>query len=329
MLLVAVLAYGNLRLAAEVPVRKRLDTVMVQQNADSWVRGNEVATIRTSQRLTRAGLRELAEPPDLVMWSETALRYRYVEDRRFYESNPAEEPFVDFVRESGVPLLTGAPYTEPSTGDWFNATLLIAPDTRVVEYYGKRQLVPFAENVPLWDVPFVRRFFNEVIGLPATWSPGPEETIFDLELGDGSSLRFATPICFEDAFAAINRRFVRGGAEALINLTNNSWSRTDSAQTQHFVASRFRAIENRRTLIRSTNSGLSGVVDPHRRLIEQAPMFEETFLTASIPIRYPSGLTVYTRAGDWFPLFMLGFVYLWMGAYVVDRHRKGSAVGPL
>jgi apolipoprotein N-acyltransferase len=58
-------------------------------------------------------------------------------------------------------------------------------------------------------------------------------------------------------------------------------------------------------------------------------MFEETFLTASIPIRYPSGLTVYTRAGDWFPLVMLGFVYLWMGAYVVDRRRKGSTLGPL
>ena len=118
---------------------------------------------------------------------------------------------------------------------------------------------PFAEAIPLWEYEWFRKFMREVIGLESGWVMGSDITVFSLPLrspGSGvRSIEFSTPICFEDAFADLCRQYFLKGADLLINLTNDSWSTKKSAQIQHWAIARFRAIENRRTLVRSTNSG--------------------------------------------------------------------------
>ncbi|TFG57700.1 MAG: apolipoprotein N-acyltransferase, partial [Spirochaetales bacterium] len=121
-----------------------------------------------------------------------------------------------------------------------------------------------------------------------------------------------TPICFEDAFPYLCRNFVRQGAEMLINLTNDSWSKTDSAQIQHFVAARFRSIENRTVLVRSTNAGVTSVIDPHGRLIHSLPYFTEAFLAASIPVYSSGRSSFYTRFGDFLPYLCLGLCFAYL-----------------
>ncbi|HAP55672.1 MAG TPA: hypothetical protein DCQ16_07200 [Spirochaetaceae bacterium] len=112
-------------------------------------------------------------------------------------------------------------------------------------------------------------------------------------------------MCFEDAFAELCRRYFLQGADLLINLTNDSWSRTRSAQIQHWAIARFRAIENRRTLVRSTNSGVSCVVDPWGRSLVELPQFEAGTMLVRVPVYADSGLSVYGRFGDWFALLCL------------------------
>ncbi len=329
-------AFGVHRLRTEYPKLAEIDMVLVQQNTDSWERGAEERGIRRAQELTRAGIQSEggAGHPDLVVWSETTLNRPVREDREFYRNRPEGDPFLEFVREIDVPLLTGAPYVEwdLETGRHasYNAAILLDEDGRERQVYGKRHLVPFTEAIPLWEHEFVRWFYQELVGLHGAWTPGPEYRVFEFpevhsSANPGEPIRFATPICFEDAFAYINREFTLRGADLLINLTNNAWSETNSAQTQHFVAARFRAVENRRTLVRSTNSGLTSVIDPHGRVTADLPMFTESYLRTNVPVYRPAQLTFYTRFGDYLPVLFLGIVLAGIVAPLrTERRHRAS-----
>jgi hypothetical protein len=132
--------------------------------------------------------------------------------------------------------------------------------------------VPFAENIPFWNVPAVRSFFENVVGLdPAGWVPGEKNVLFALQLKEGGSVRFGVPICFEDVFPDLCRDFFRSGADLLINITNDSWSKTVAGETQHFVAARYRAVEHKRYLVRSTNAGVTAVIGPDGRVEKSLP----------------------------------------------------------
>lgn len=322
-LLMLMLGYGYWTLSESVPVHAELQLVMVQNNTDSWERGNEEPSLLVAQRLSRRGLQQLAPAvPDLVVWSETVLRRPYVRNREYYRSFPANDPLIPFIAETGIPLLTGGPHVERHGDEWlsYNSALLINPSGKMEQYYGKRQLVPFAEHIPFWEIKLVRDFFREVVGIFGTWTPGPEITLFEIPLQNRDlPLRFSTPICFEDAFSGVARAMVREGAEVLINLTNNSWSQTNSAQTQHFVAAQFRAVEMRTTLIRSSNSGLSTVVDPHGRRVFELPMFEQEYYAGSVTLQQSPHPTVYTRWGDYLAWAFLFVVTLLL---VVREYRS-------
>ena len=315
------LLYGVWRLQAPIPYEKELRVLLVQPNADPWERGGVLADIRDCQDLTRRGLREGRADPDLVVWGESSIRLPVVGNEGFFERNPEGAPLLPFIRGSAGRLLSGAPLVvDWGRGTAMNAALLFGPDGGVERFYGKQHPVPFAEALPFWRVPPVRRFLREVVGLESVWVPGDERTVFEVPLRSGRTLRFAAPLCFEDAFADLCRRFIREGAELWINLTNDSWSRTVSAETQHFVAARFRAIENRRVLIRSTNGGVTVVVGPKGEVLARLPLFQPGTLSVRVPVYREAGLTPYTAYGDWFPLLLAALL---LAALLADAARRG------
>jgi apolipoprotein N-acyltransferase len=326
----AALTYGGVALARELPSRGTLRVLLVQQNADSWNTRDVAGPLRTAQELTAAGLEEMPNP-DVIVWSETSLRYLYNTQygRRWYEDHPAEQPFAEFLSQLPAPLLTGSPF-EGMGGEFtiYNAALLLDGEGNVIEWYGKRQLVPFAEHVPLWENPAVQRFFQEVVGIQAIWAPGPEIRTFEVARQNGDPVTFGVPICFEDAFGYVGREFMRAGADLLINLTNNAWSRTDSAQLQHLVAARFRSVENRTTLVRGTNAGYTGVIDPWGRISDGLPMFEAAYLPVEVPV-YDTPATLYVRWGDYLPLAILGGLLVLLVWSHVARARRGRGEGAL
>jgi apolipoprotein N-acyltransferase len=143
---------------------------------------------------------------------------------------------------------------------------------------------------------------------------GDEYRVFHLPLPDGGSLRFSTPICFEDVFPGLCRRFILKGAELLINMSNDSWSKTHSALTQHIAAAKFRAIENRRILVRATNAGVTSVIDPWGRVLAAVPTFRPDYLLARVPVYRQSDYAPYTIYGDWFAYVLaLAVIYLLVG----------------
>ena len=301
-----VIGYGAFALQRDIPTDGELGVLLVQQNADSWNTRDIAGPLRTAQQITEDGLRAGEVGPDLIVWSETSLRYPYSEFSSWYDQNPPDRPFNEFLTSLPVPIMTGSPHR--SGDDEFtihNAVLRINQAGEIDQWYGKQHLVPFAEYVPFWQSAAVQRFFREAVGIYAIWAPGPGIRLFEIDRAAGRPIRVGTPICFEDGFAFIARRFVTAGAEVLVNLTNNAWSLTDSAQLQHLVAARFRAVETRRSVVRSTNAGFTGVVDPWGGITSSLPMFEEGFLFAQVPVYTPIHPPIAVVWGDYFPILII------------------------
>lgn len=326
-LVIVFMGYGTYRLGKKIPTHAVIEAVMVQQNIDSWISGNEVESLKIGQRLTRKALDAAEEPIDIVMWSETSFRRPFDENYDFYRQYPEDGPFTAFLRDIDTYLFLGSPQRSPQKGGgYMNSVMLLHHEGGILELYGKQHPVPFAEHVPFWELEGVRRFFQNVIGLySGGWTLGTEYTLFELPLHSGETVRFGAPICFEDAFPYINRRFILNGADLLVNLTNDSWSKQDSSQIQHFLAAYFRAVETRRVLVRSTNSGVSSVIDAHGRILYTMPFFEEAALTCSIPVQKEAVLTVYTRLGDYIPYALMAFLFaVLLSLYY--RDRKGGFI---
>lgn len=321
-LVVLSFGYGIFAMSAPIPADKTAVLLLVQQNSNSWEDGNEMNTLLVSQRLSREGISEADKQVDMIVWSENSFRRPYLDSMDRFLLYPREDPFIPFLRDVEVPLLVGSPvFLDYQKMEAMNSVILIDTDGKALDYYGKQHLVPVAERIPFYTG-LVEWFFKEVIGLPtAGWTPGDEYTIFSIPLNSGGTLSFGTPICYEDVFAYLCRNFYNSGAEILVNLTNDSWSQTVSAQTQHLVAARFRSIENRRGLVRSSNSGVSGLIDPWGRMIGIMPFFKEAYAVIEVPIYNPVKRTPYALFGDLLPI---GLSVLVTAFLISIRNREKS-----
>jgi apolipoprotein N-acyltransferase len=130
------------------------------------------------------------------------------------------------------------------------------------------------------------------------WDKGTEATVFDV-----NGIKFSTPICFEDTFGYLSRRFVRNGAELIVNMTNDAWANSLPSQMQHFSMAVFRAVENRRTVARAMASGQTCAIDPNGRILGMAEPFKATRLTVEVPLM--TACTIYTAYGDFLGQFFL------------------------
>lgn len=316
--------YGAWQLNKELVPVKHMETVMVQQNIDSWVVGRDDQPIQISQELTDAAVEDCVEAtgakPDVVVWSESVLSYTFPESEFYYHDNPAPRPLIPYIREVDVPFVIGGAATVDRAKKMYaNAALFFDNTGGYQGYYGKMQLVPFAEVIPGAQYEWVRKLLNAVVDFSSGWTPGTEITLFNVPLKAGGDVTISIPICFEDAFPMVCRALFRAGSEVFVNITNDSWSMTNSAEFQHFAIASFRAIEFRTTLIRSTNSGYSVVVNPKGQVIADMPLFEEAALYTSVPI-YQRQVTVYCMFGNWLPA--LCFILVLTNLIVMEKKGR-------
>lgn len=317
-ILVLVVSYGRYRLTSLGEPETTLAVSMIQHNADPWD-PNEETAITESERLTREAIAARGGKPDLVVWSESTLPWPWEQYRGYYKRYPGDDPMIDFLKEIDTPLVAGAPVlVNPETKGYSNSVIYLSPEGSVIDWYAKIQLVPFAEYMPFTDHEWVRKFFNTLVGFSSGWVPGKEFKSFTVMNAQGTELRFSTPICFEDAFSPVVADLHGTGSDLLVNLTNDSWSETDSAETQHFAIASFRAIELRTTMLRSTNAGYTCVIDPTGRVLADLPLFESGFLNADVPI-YHRRVTFYARFRDWLPAALALII---LGALLVSARRR-------
>lgn len=306
---------------------KTMNTVLVQQNNDSWNR-NQKVNIKISQELSDEGIEnfknEYDENADLVVWSEAVLSKRFPPAEGFYNYYPDEKPLLPYINEKNAPFLIGGPYiVNAEKQDYGNGALLFDRKGNFRGVYTKMHLVPFAERIPGRQYEAVRNFVKKNFG-SAGWIPGEKPVVFEIPLNskqpkkktdfDVVSLverkktaekipevaRITTPICFDDSAIEVIRAMFLAGSECFVNITNDSWSRTKSAETQHFVVAHYRSIEFRTTTIRSANAGVTAVVSPTGKVLASLPLFETAELPYKVPI-YERQMTVFARFGNWLP----------------------------
>ncbi len=224
------------------------------------------------------------EKPDLVVWPET------VYTRGLLRPLPLSARYV--VGDLAVPILFGAASVRGDSGQRlkYNSALLAGADGVIRDVYDKNLLIPFTEYVPLakWLEPLAPSLAKSSEFTAATDTPA-------LSLG---RWRISTPICYEAVRPAFVRRMLREARPQLIvTLANDSWFGDSQEPWLHLAMARARAVEHARYLVRSTNSGISAVVDPSGRLIARSGLLRRENLIATVHMLDEE--TLYTRWGDW------------------------------
>jgi apolipoprotein N-acyltransferase len=311
--LAASLIYG-LALPSDFSTSPKTNIALIQHNTDPWRGGIEEYrnNFRVLKRLSNEAL--AAQPkPDMVVWSETAFVPR-IYWHETYRDDPSSwllvKELMDYLAEQTVPFVIGnddarkEPAKNPNAGESYrvdyNAAILFE-NGKAAGIYRKLHLVPFTEHFPYQkQLPAIHRAL--VNADTHFWEKGTEAKVFEVSQGPGFT--FSTPICFEDTFGYLSRKFVQNGAQIIVNISNDAWSKSLPAQNQHLSMAVFRAAELRRSMVRATASGQTCGIAPNGRVIAMAPPFTEASLGVEIPI--VKGDTVYTRWGDFLGL---GFTF--------------------
>ncbi len=298
LIFIAVISYGLFN-TVDISKLKTWKVSLIQHNIDPWQGG--YPTYRESlSRLKTLSEQAAKDSPDIIIWSETSFvpaidwHIKYRRDPKIYE---LVKELKDFIAAQSIPYLIGndeGVLVKDEKGEDiridYNAALLFAGG-ELKEAYRKTHLVPFTEHFPYKkQFPLIYKLLVE--GDTHFWEKGKDFTIFELD-----GIKFSTPICFEDTFGYISREFVKRGADVIVNMTNDSWSGSVASEVQHMMHAVFRAAENQRSVVRSTNGGITCIIDPNGKIVSRIEPFIESFLTGDVPLNKNSS-TLYTKIGD-------------------------------
>ncbi len=249
---------------------------------------------------------------DWVVWSETSVM------RAMGESEVAARVPRTLGKELGIDTIIGAVLfrrvNDAREYALFNSALSVDAQGQVTGRYDKRFLLAFGEYLPL----------GETFPILYEWSPNsgqfsPGKTLDSLPI-QGHPV--ATIICYEDLSPDfVNRMFRHQNAHMLVNMTNDAWFGDSIEPYTHFALAKFRAIEQRRYFVRSTNSGVSGFVDPVGRSLGTTPTFQQASRDATLA--WLDSTTVYRVIGD-APWWLASLGCLWM-AFRTRKPRGRNA----
>jgi apolipoprotein N-acyltransferase len=316
--LLAVLLLQNGDHFAPPSARASATAVLLQQNLNvnqdnSWPGTEYDAHLRQFIRLSTrtcgpflAGMLELNEYPvtpdcpskpvipDIILWPESPAPFQDKDPRLL-------KALGDLAISMQAPVIAGTTSLDPHGPrfDMYNSALFVGMDGAVAGRYDKIHLVPWGEYIPY------KSFFSFAKNLTQAagdMTHGWRRVVFST---DGH--RFGVFICYEEIFGDEIRLFVKQGARVLVNISNDGWYGDTCAPWQTLNMSRMRAVENRRWLLRDTNTGITTIIDPYGRLTASVPRHALTSLAARFG--YRTDLTFYTVHGDLFA-YLCGIISL-------------------
>jgi apolipoprotein N-acyltransferase len=286
--ILATAGWGSRRVAiAELthagdPIRVGIVQGNIDQ-AEKWKPARAAAIFQDYVGMTRQAIREGAE---LIIWPESSTPFRF-------EDDPVGAAQIrTLARQARVPILFGSDqFVRDAAGrptTFYNSAFLVGPDGATAGVYRKMHLVPFGEYVPAKKLLF---FAAPLVEAVSDFSAGTDAVLLPV-----GRHHLSTAICYEVVYPDLVRRFVTGGSEMLTTITNDAWYGRSSAPHQHFEQAAMRAIEEGRYLVRSANTGVSGIVDPYGRVLARSGIFEPAVLVGEA--RFLTTSTFYARHGD-------------------------------
>ncbi|MHC1744618.1 MAG: apolipoprotein N-acyltransferase [Syntrophobacteraceae bacterium] len=274
--------------------------VLAYNNMDPRAQGEH---LKPYQRLsTEAGL----EKPDLIVWPSSSLPASISGNRLIRAT------VVQLARSTGAFLLVGgAGYDKVNPQKdrdeaYSNSEFLIAPSGKIEAQYNKIRLTPFNEYVPMKGIVSWPDWITE---LRDNFKRGDQFTVF--QVGEA---RFGSPICWENLFPDLFRRFVLEGANLMVSATNEGFFGPTSAPYQTLAMNVFRAVENRVVVARAATTGVSAFIHANGEILDrvrdgnQKDLFVAGYLVRDVPLF--SRKTFYTRHGDLFARAAIGLAVL-------------------
>lgn len=282
-----VAAWGSLRVArAESTTRGTPIRVgLVQGNVDQGEKWNPTRSAAIFDDYIAMTRQAIGQGAEFVLWPESSTPFYFEEDRA------GAERIRTIARQARVPILLGSDQIERGLPTmYYNSAFLVEADGSVGGVYRKMHLVPFGEYVPLKPLLF---FASPLVEAVSDFSAGTDASLLPV-----GGHRISTAICYEIVYPDLVRRFVREGSELITTITNDAWFGRTSAPYQHFDQAAMRAIEEGRYLVRSANTGISGIVDPYGRVLAKSDIYQRTVVTGQA--RFLDTATIYAETGDMF-----------------------------
>tara|TARA_X000001036_G_scaffold439911_1_gene493042 strand:- start:1217 stop:2722 length:1506 start_codon:yes stop_codon:yes gene_type:complete len=286
-LLITISLVGFARMRSLNDTQKYIDIVVVQPNIDpniKWHEKKRIISFMDSLHHEAVKLR-----PDLIVFPETALPSYLTRDKK------TRKMLQNTVDKHNIPLLTGTIDIKVNGGkkNYYNSAMLLKPKSDY-SLYSKIHLVPFAE----YDL------FPEIFH-PLTWlniniDRGRFKSGEDYKIFQWKDTNLSNIICYESSIPRIVREFVKRGSELLIIQANDGWLGNSYGPHQHFELARLRAIENRIPVLRSANTGISGVFRPDGSIQKKVGLNKKLIFQEKINI-IKSG-SIYTKYGDIFAI---------------------------
>jgi apolipoprotein N-acyltransferase len=286
-LLFGISIVGWSRIKSLTEVEKEISVVIVQPNIDpniKWHEKRKIISFMDSLHHEAAKLK-----PDIIVFPETALPAYLTKDTK------TREMLQETVNIYDIPLLTGTidVKIEKKNKNYYNSAMWLTPNSDF-QIYSKIHLVPFAEYDLFPSIFHPLTWLNINIDR-GSFKSGKEHKIFHWK-----NISFSNIICYESSMPDIVREFVSKGSELLIIQANDGWLGNSYGPHQHFELARLRAIENRIPVLRSANTGISGIIRPDGTIQRKIGLDKQLIFKENIIIR-KSG-SIYTLYGDIFAL---------------------------
>jgi apolipoprotein N-acyltransferase len=283
--------------------------VLIQPNIDPYEKVSAGSFEAQLHKLIRLSDSAVDDKTALIVWPETALtteNFGFEEDHM--KQNYFLRPLWAFLgRHPRANLLTGVEgfrfFNEKHSPtafrlqdtdkyvETYNAAAIL-DSSGLVQVYHKSRLVPGVETLPSF-LHFLDSWFEKFGGSTGSYTGQPDRAPLAIA---GNKYRIAPAVCYESIYGEFMSRYVKNGADLIAIITNDGWWGNTPGHKQHRDYARLRAIETRRWVVRSANTGISCVINPQGVIIDSRPWDVAAAIRISVPSRHD--MTFYVRYGD-------------------------------
>lgn len=199
--------------------------------------------------------------------------------------------------------------------DAFNAGVLIENSGKV-QFYHKSKLVPGVEQLPFKEaLAFMKPFFAKFGGTTGGYGSQAESTVFYAQSGIGA----APIICYESIWGGYVGDFIKDGAQFIAIITNDGWWGNTSGKDQHLAYAKLRAIESRRWVARSANTGISAFINQKGDVVKKTKWWTPDAINQEINLN--EELTFYVKTGDYIA-YLASFGALLFGGLILLKLKR-------